>query len=127
MKWLKPYLIGMAVGIATARITGTVFRPFDEACARKFLKWVSYADLTPPPNVHTNGIGGAFDEYGVWTNTVFTGSGWYTAAERRRKELVERRRRAGLPPRLSETEDRRRENAAKTNEVAVTFGPGVAR
>ena len=84
MKWLKPYLIGMAVGIATARISSVVFRPFDEACARKFKEWVAYADWPPPPNanVHTNGVPrqGAFDDYGVWTNTVFTGSGWYTAA-----------------------------------------------
>lgn len=49
------------------------------------------------------------------------------AAERRKRELAERRRRAGLPPRLRETEDKRRANAATTNEVTVTFGPGGAR
>ena len=40
----------------------------------------SESNAAKDASVHTNGVGGAFDEHGVWTNTVFTGSGWYTAA-----------------------------------------------
>lgn len=89
MKWFKPYTIGMAVGIATARISSVVFRPFDEACARTFQEWVAYADWTPPPNanVHTNGILGAFDDYGVWTNAA----GWHCAVGGQRPDIFTKR------------------------------------
>lgn len=43
--------------------------------------------------------------------------------ERRRKEEAERQRLSGLPPGLQEIELQRQQNASKTNEVTVTFGP----
>lgn len=70
MKWHKPYMIGMAVGIAVSRISGCVFRPFDEACERALDGW-----LKREPPRDCGGLLWYDYEYNVWTNA----SGWYCA------------------------------------------------
>lgn len=47
------------------------------------------------------------------------------ALERKRKAAAEAKRLAQLPPGLQEIERQRQENASKTNEVTVNYGPGV--
>lgn len=45
--------------------------------------------------------------------------------ERKRKAETEAKRLAQLPPGLQDVERQRQENASKTNEVTVNYGPGV--
>lgn len=45
--------------------------------------------------------------------------------ERKRKAEAEAKRLAQLPPGLQDVERQRQENASKTNEVTVNYGPGV--
>lgn len=45
--------------------------------------------------------------------------------ERKRKAEAEAKRLAQLPPGLKDVELQRQENASKTNEVTVNYGPGV--
>lgn len=47
------------------------------------------------------------------------------ALEQKRKAAAEAKRLAQLPPGLQEIERQRQENASKTNEVTVNYGPGV--
>lgn len=47
------------------------------------------------------------------------------ALEEKRKAAAEAKRLAQMPPQLQEIEKQRQENASKTNEVTVNYGPGV--